>query len=356
MPRILHVLSSLRLGGAERITIELAKLQRREGYDAQILSLGASEDFLVAVANQGGIPLQVSEKSQGRFSRYQEIRKLTDGLDVLHLHSPYALKFLGPLLPFLKVRKIVYTRHGLEALDKARWKLTHFLSRPFIHQTTFVAQSGYDVFLANQHWNEERMRVISNGVFTPDSYQCSTAVPVRFGSVGRMVPVKAQWDLLEAVDRLSRILGPEFANKFELKFFGSGPLEGQLREQAEGLSLDNIAFCGEEPDIEKIYEQIDVIVVSSESEGLSMVIMEGMARGRPAIATDVGGNSTLVKQKETGLLVPYKEPEKLAQAMQQFINKPDLVERYGSNARKLIEQEYSLQNAHRAYLACYFDT
>ena len=116
-----------------------------------------------------------------------------------------------------------------------------------------------------------------------------------------------------------------------------------------------IEFFGESTDVEKIYNGIDVIVVASQSEGLSMVIMEAMARAKPAIATDIGGNSNLVHDGKTGILVPYGSAEALAAAMREILADLDLVEKYGMEARELIKKNFSLMNTHRAYLNCYAD-
>ncbi len=343
------------MGGAERVTIELALTQRREGLDAQILSLGSEQDFLVDAVKERGIPLSVSENTPNRFRRYAGILRTAKKFDVVHCHSPRALLYLSPIVPLFAGKRFIYTRHGLEPLSAAKWIFMHKVLHPFIYCVTFVTQSGCEVFKTQHKWDEAKLRVINNGVFVPENYSVSKKYPVRFGSVGRMVALKGQPILLEAVKLLAQELGESAKSRFTLKFFGGGPLESQLRDQAAAFTPGLVEFCGEQSDLEKIYQSIDVLIVASQSEGLSMVIMEAMARGRPAIATDVGGNSTLVKNFETGLLIPFGSAAQLASAMRNILNNPELIEEYGVNARELIKNDFSLVNTHRDYLKCYVD-
>ncbi len=355
MLSVLHILSSLNLGGAERITIELAELQRSNDVDAQILSLGARNEFLADDVGVRKIPLILSEPGRGRLRRYLELYKVFTRFDVIHLHSRGAFKFVAPILPFLVGKKIVYTRHGLFPDDSLGLRLLYFVSRPFIDFIAFVTESGREVFMANHDWDPGKLVVVQNGVFVPERPQQNSSRSVRFGSVGRMVPVKGQMLLLEAVARLAETCkhGTQSGPPFELIFFGDGPLESQLRERASQIGDEIVIFRGQEPDIDRIYQEIDVLVVASESEGLSMVIMEAMARGIPAIATDVGGNPTLVHDGETGILVREQTSEALYQAMLKIVQNIALISDLGHSARELIKAEFSLMNTYNSYLDCY---
>jgi len=355
MLSVIHILSSLNTGGAERVTIELAQTQRKNGLDAQILSLGSEQDFLVESVRERNIPFSVVGSPKNRLSRYRKILSIIKRFDVVHCHSPRALLYIAPIVPLFSHKRIIYTRHGLEPLLAAKWKLLHRYIQPFINWATFVTQSGYDVFSVNHHWNPDKLQVIQNGVFVPDEVNVNNELPLRFGSVGRMVELKGQPIFLDALEILAKEFGDEASRMFSVRFFGSGPLESELRQIAEEKIPGLAEFCGEEPEVAKIYNGIDVLVVASRSEGLSMVIMEAMARAKPAVATDVGGNGTLVIHGRTGLLVPYGSPQLLADALKSLVSNHELVEQYGVEARKLIKNKFSLNATHKAYLACYVE-
>lgn len=353
MVSVVHILNSLSLGGAERFTIGLAQEQKNQGLDVRILCLGSDQDFLVETARARGIPLSFCGPEIGRMRRYRSILAAVRNCDIAHIHSPRGLRYLFPLLPFFGSGKIIYTRHGLDPLNSKSWKLLHFLVQPLIDRITFITQSSHDVFTQNHHWQQRKLVVIPNGVSVPDTEKDVPQKPVRLGSVGRMVKLKGQSILLDAITLLQKEYGEAAHREFRLRFFGAGPEEINLRKQAESLGKELVEFCGEVQDLESIYGNLDVIVMASESEGLSMVIIEGMARGLPAIATDVGGNATLVLNRQTGLLVPYGNAEALADAIRELLRDVAKIKQYGEAAKTLIKQQFSLDQTHQAYLQIY---
>ena len=353
MTSVLHVMSTLSLGGAERFAVGLAQIQRQEGVNAQVFNLGSDRDFLVQEIESQKIPLLNINSADARIKHYRRLCKIIGQFDVVHIHSPHTLRHLALVIPFFSHTRFIYTRHGLYPLKSIYWKMLHKFIRRFIHKATFVTQSGCDVFVKYHNWPKSKLQIIENGAFVPESYTISTEKPVRFGSVGRMIELKGQLILMEALKILASKSSVENDKVFALNFFGSGPLESRLSDIAKELPDNLVTFHGQEKNIDKIYENIDVLVVASESEGLSMVIIEAMARGIPVIATDVGGNPTLVKNAETGLLIPYGSATALAQAMQVVLGKPDLIKTYGVAARQLVVEKFSLLNTQRAYQVCY---
>jgi L-malate glycosyltransferase len=353
MLAVLHVLSSLKLGGAERITVELAKHQRDQGLDAQILNLGSEEDFLVTIGREKAVPVTVSEIGSSRTTRYSQINNLFKQFAVVHIHSPRALQFVAPLVPLHSKVRFIYTRHGLNPLRGFYWKMLHLCMRRFIYKTTFVTQSARDVFKQEFNWPEHKTVVIENGVYIPTGIIRSSTYPLRFGSVGRMIGLKGQRHVLQAVAGLQRKYGDNTKDQFELHFYGAGPLQEELKTRAAEIPGAAIVFHGEVSDVSSIYNNLDVLIVASETEGLSMVIIEAMAHGIPVIATRVGGNPTLVFQNKSGILVEYGDIEDMQNAITTFLQNPDLIHTYGIAAREYIASMFSLEKTHQAYLLQY---
>jgi glycosyltransferase involved in cell wall biosynthesis len=353
MLSVLHVLSSLQLGGAETFTIELAKLQRNEQVAPHILSLNSDQDVLIPLVRKHQLPFTVCEKAKTRWQRYRDIHKLFQRFDVIHIHSPKSMYFLAPLVLLNINKRIIYTRHGLDPLKGWHWRLMHFMIRPAIDWVTFVTQAGKEVFTKSFTWPDRQTKVIENGVCVPETCQINTRPPIRFGSVGRMVGLKGQANLLKAVELLIKQEAMPMQGSYSLHFYGNGPLEQELKDEAAKIDAQNIVFHGMESDINKIYQEIDVLVVASRSEGLSMVIIEAMARGRPAIATRVGGNPSLVVADATGMLVEFGDVQGMAAALKSMILNPEQIQRLGNGAREFISRNYSLTRTHQAFLECY---
>ena len=106
-------------------------------------------------------------------------------------------------------------------------------------------------------------------------------------------------------------------------------------------------------DRERIYAAIDVLAIASRTEGQSMALMEAMARGVPAIATRVGGNPQLVRDGETGVLVPVGDAVAIRAALARMLADPELVGRLGRACHALIAARHSIDEVARKYDALY---
>jgi L-malate glycosyltransferase len=115
-----------------------------------------------------------------------------------------------------------------------------------------------------------------------------------------------------------------------------------VNEVAELGLGDKIQILDSVSTPEYIFAAIDILVSTSETEGLSNVLLEAMACGKPVIATQTGGNPEIVFDGETGFLVPIGSPEALAQSAGKLINDPTLRHKFGAQARKRIVDEFSL--------------
>lgn len=94
--------------------------------------------------------------------------------------------------------------------------------------------------------------------------------------------------------------------------------------------------------MQNLLREMTIGVICSDSEGFSNTVMEYMAAGLPVIATDVGGNSELVRQGENGLLVPPNNPKALADAVIKLVKEPDISRSMGKSGKQFIRQEFSV--------------
>ena len=131
------------------------------------------------------------------------------------------------------------------------------------------------------------------------------------GTLGRLTEQKGQRTLLQAVARLA-------ARRPRLVLFlaGQGPLRSALVAEAERLGISQrVRFLGVRRDRDTLFAAMDLFVLPSRWEGLSLALVEAMGAGRPVVATRVGGNPEVVTDGETGLLVPPDDPAALADAL-----------------------------------------
>lgn len=164
---------------------------------------------------------------------------------------------------------------------------------------------------------EHKLEIIPNGLPERLFVPCAPAIPrrpgvVRVGMIARMNdPVKNHPAFLRAAARMAREL-PEA----EFLLVGDGPLRPGLEAMAAELGIaGKVNFAGERHDIPAILSSMDVSVLISSSESLSNVILESMAAGVPVVATEVGGNPELVRDRETGMLVPPGDENRLVDVL-----------------------------------------
>jgi glycogen(starch) synthase len=167
----------------------------------------------------------------------------------------------------------------------------------------------------------------------------SDQAPLRIGSVGRLVEVKGQRHLIEAVAAVRH------QRPLEVHLYGDGPDRASLQDCAAAYIPGRAFFHGNVIDRARIYAGMDILVVASRMEGLSLAIMEAMARAVVVIATDVGSNSRLVCDGHTGLLVPYGDVGAMTAALEAAITDAPLRHRLATAAREHIVRDFSLQTA-----------
>jgi glycosyltransferase involved in cell wall biosynthesis len=121
-------------------------------------------------------------------------------------------------------------------------------------------------------------------------------------------------------------------------------IQQHLEELRSQLGLQNhLIFTGSIPNVAEMLHVIDIQVSASYEEGFSNVILEGMASGKPIIATSVGGTPEAILDKRCGLLVPPKNPTALAEARISLLQNPDFAVQLGYNARKRVEEYFSME-------------
>lgn len=120
---------------------------------------------------------------------------------------------------------------------------------------------------------------------------------------------------------------------------GDGDLRTELQEQAQSLGIaDSVIFTGFRSDAFSIISEMDILVISSLSEGGPLTLFEAMAAGTAVIATNVIGLSHFVKPGESGYLIPSKDAEALANKILELLLDPELCNKMGHNAKAIISQ------------------
>ncbi len=208
--------------------------------------------------------------------------------------------------------------------------------------------------LLHYGFDPERIHRIPNGV---DHKEFSRTRPFpanprrRFILLGRRTPQKGIDSALKAV----KILADKgLADSLELNLYGWDYSEWDYRQMARDLEVDRyVRFLPFEKDILEVYQEAYCLLLPSEGEGLSNVLLEAMALEMPVIASQVSGTVEVVDHQKDGLLVPPGSPEALARAMEVVLTKPELAFDWGRQARLKVQEYYSLEAVAQQYAQLY---
>jgi glycosyltransferase involved in cell wall biosynthesis len=191
----------------------------------------------------------------------------------------------------------------------------------------------------------ERIRVIYNGVEVgaPDSRaaltRASFGIPDRFPVVGIVANLKS----IKRIDRFLRAAARLKRTDCHFIVLGAGPLEGTLKTLAQELGvLPRVHFYHTVEQTREIVSLFDVGLLTSESEGLSNVLIEYALAGIPAVAFNVGGNNEVVVDEQTGFLVNPFDEQMLVERVDDLLDHPEVAQRLGRAAQLRARDKFSV--------------
>ena len=224
-----------------------------------------------------------------------------------------------------------------------------------------VSRDVRQAFLQTYSFPNERIRVILNGIdterFSPLSGDLESARKQTLGLTGnplvgtvcRLISYKGIATLLES---FLLVLRREPASRLVLA--GEGPDRSSFEEQARKLGLGSaVHFLGSRRDVDTIYPLLDVFVLPSYTEGISLTILEAASCQVPIVATNVGGNPEIITHGQTGLLVPPRDANALANAILEQWTTRKAALNMGRAARERVVHDFSLDRMAEEYLTLY---
>jgi glycosyltransferase involved in cell wall biosynthesis len=203
--------------------------------------------------------------------------------------------------------------------------------------------------------NQRKLEIIPNGLpeesFTATQPAIEREAGVqRIGFVSRMNDAGKNHELFL---RVAAKLAPRFPS-LQFVLAGDGPQRQHLEQVAHSLGVGrSILFLGDRRDIPAVLASFDVSVLPSRSESLSNVIIESMAAGLPVVAADAGGNCELIRDGETGVLVPLGDEEALGHAIERLLSDVELRREMGHRAREAALANYSVGKIRDRYQDLY---
>lgn len=361
-PHVAHVLSSFGMGGQERVAFDLAVSQLRAGWRVTALSLEPPPDGPLAAEFRaaGAAVERVARPRPGvdpmlvvRLARWMREHRV----DLVHTHNRMALIYGAPAGKLARAA-VVHTKHGNNPQGGTRLVAGNLAGR-LVDAFVAVSEETAAVARRRREVPERRLRVIPNGIelgrFHPDP---AARERVRrelgidadawvVGTVGRVAVEKNHALLLRAA---APLLGP----RSRLIVAGDGPLLPPLRELAGALGISAFAhLLGVRRDVPEVLNAFDVLAMSSDTEGLPLVLLEAMATGLPVVSTSVGGIPNVLEEGRTGFLVPAGDEAALRDRLSRLRADPAEQRACGARARTSAVTRYSAERMQREYLELY---
>jgi len=356
--RLFMMMDSLRTGGSERQFALLARAFRRRPFDLYLGCIQRRGKFLEDLEEIEEYPLGSSfltlraQHSLGKLVGFLRRTRI----EVAQSFDFYTNLLLVPAARLAGVHVVVASQRQLGDLlppmKRRIQNLVFHLADCVICNSCAAADQ-----LAREGVPNTKLTVISNGL-PPGAFQ--EAVPallpvpgvMRIGMIARMNERAKNHGLF-----LRSAAG--VASRFPLAEFvlvGDGPLRKEWEELARQLGIGlQTHFLGDRHDITQVLAAVNVVVSPSRSESLSNAILEAMAAGRPVVATRVGGNPELVRDRETGLLVTPEDAGALAAALETVLASPDLAREWGQNARRIAQANFTLDHSRERFEQLYLD-
>ncbi len=361
--RILHLVTSLTVGGAEQIVLSLADKVDRQRFETHVCSLSVvSQNALQPAFEQLHIPL-LTLKSR-RFYDPSTFRTVYDyvrqhRIDVIHTHLTNA-DIMGRLIgrwlgiPVVSTFQNVPYNHTRQRWD--RYWLERLTARYLATHLVAVSDSVRAQYVAEWHIPAPRLSVIYNTVRMEPFLAVPPGVPASrpypgpvITNVARLSPQKAQHLLLEAAQI---VVAKHPTARFLI--VGKGHLEAALRQQVQALGLSqHVVLTGMRHDIPAILGQSDIFVLSSKWEGFPLSAVEAMAAARPVVVTDVGGNRELVEPGQSGLIVPPDDVHALADGLLALLSNEPMRGALGAAARQRVQRLFSIERFIQQYETLY---
>ena len=358
---ILHTIEGSGPGGAETVLLELASRINPGRYRS--LAFLPNGRWLPQQLDARGVSYVIYE-SKTWYSLIRNMMKLvkSEGVDLIHSHLDDQ-NFSSSVVGKLTGRKTIVTYHGAPRLARQQglrrriktWVPQHFATG------TVVVSDYLRKLLVDAGFPPARTHRIYNGV------DLDRFAPCREPRLRAELGLDPGTRLVGMVANIRRSKGHEYfvraARKIgegvpEARFLAVGEINDllarPLRDLVRELELQNrFLFLGFRPDVPAILGELDVFVLASTDEGLSIATLEAMAAGRPVVVTRSGGPQELVTDGETGYLVPAADPDALAARVCEILRNPGLGGSLGSKARAAVANRFSLQRMVAEYESLY---
>lgn len=349
--KVMQVASGDLWGGAEAQVLSLCCALQKH-FQLKILLVLLNDGELANRARRIGVEVSIVDESQfNAFSIYKKVKQLMAQWKphIVHTHREKENVLAGIAAAQLGIPCLRSVHGAPEHLPS--WFYPHKKLVPLVDrwvgrrlQQKIVAVSEELKRKLELFYPPEKLVTVENGVDLNVLAAAQRSPDLRFqqpntriGIVGRLVPVK----------RVDRFVGAakkvlEHRKDIEFVIYGDGPLKETVKQQIETAGMQNsITLAGHCNEIHSAIAQMDILVMTSDHEGLPITLLESMYLGTPVVASAVGAIPKVTQEGKLATMVESLSPEQFASEILNLVDEPSEAIAKAKNAVKHIEQNYS---------------
>jgi len=356
--KVVHIINSLATGGAEKLLLESIPIYSEKGIDMHLVLLnGTLHPFLEELKKKKACTIH----SLGNGSVYNplhifKIIPFLKQFNCVHVHLFPSLYWvaLAKLFSFSNA-KLVYTEHSTSNKRRGNILLKQFDRFVYSQYSKIVAITPKVLQNIENHLrftSENKFEIISNGLDLKQIQNAQSYDKASFfegDNVKIILQVARFYDPKDHKTLIkSMALLPE---NVKLLLVGDGILKAESEALVRLLHLQKrVQFLGVRTDVLALLKTSDIIVLSSKHEGLSLSCIEGMASGKPFVASDVPGLKEMVEN--VGLLFPFGDEKALAHAIEKLLTNPSYYDELANKCKAKSEQ-YDIHEMVDDYISLY---
>lgn len=342
MIKVCYVIGQLSKGGAEKQLYELIRGLNKKKFLPAVISLSQGGFWSKEIKKIGIEVIELKRKKNMEISRLFNLIKIVRKMkpDIVHTYL-FSANSYGRIAAIInRVPVIIASERNMPEIGKDKNIYQLYIDKVMGFFSDIIicnSQAAANILIDKYNFKKEKILVVHNGINTDIS--CTSVVrnsEIIIGTVCRLSPQKNLKLFLDMAKLLSDL-------KSDLKFMivGDGLLRDDLEKYSEFLGVRHkIIFMGEQHNVFDLLQKISIFVNTSSYEGLSNAIMEAMLTGLPVVATDVGGNSELITNGETGFLCKPDNLEEIVEKVMYLINNKEVAEKMGEKGREKIIYEF----------------
>jgi len=344
---VLYLITELDVGGAERALARTVIRLSKNRYRASVACLYGAGAVADEIRTAGIAVTDLEARGKWDLSVAWRLYRLLrrERPTILHtwmFHANVPGRLLGRLAG---VPIIISSERTMGQESRWRYRLNR-ITAPLTDRVVCVSQRVADFVVQEVGIPQCKVVVIPNGIdlrnfkYLPAKRQARAALGLPYelaliGTVARLNPVKRLDVLLQALASVNGVCAV---------IIGDGPERARLEALRKQLGLvERVRFVGQQSNVPEWLAAMDLFVLPSDWEGMSNALLEAMAVGLPVVATAVGGTPEVVVDGVTGLLVPPRDPEALAEAIIALLQDRERAEAMGRTGQERVERYFTVE-------------